>query len=196
MLERSIVDRSVGNPERIAFEAPPLLAAPLAQDAKIRRCVVHEGEWLITAGACPSLSLVEQALVDDLRRKAAHALEPERVEASRRWRKAQVQRHVKQLGISETAAEKIVERHAAGILTSNVELFFDHLGTKTVGDVLADPEAFIGETLADPIEPEYGSGKAKVFHGTGGYKGKIVVHSWAHGVSRVFKLQHDFAAVR
>ncbi len=33
-----------------------------------------------------------------------------------------------------------------------LELEFDHLGTVSVADVLADPERFIDETLADPLE--------------------------------------------
>ena len=31
MLERSIIDRTVGGPERLAFEGPPVLVDPLAQ---------------------------------------------------------------------------------------------------------------------------------------------------------------------
>jgi hypothetical protein len=34
LLERSIVDRMVGGPERLVFEGPPVLVPPLAQDAK------------------------------------------------------------------------------------------------------------------------------------------------------------------
>jgi hypothetical protein len=37
LLERSIVDRMVGAPERLVFEGPPLLEPPLAQDQESRR---------------------------------------------------------------------------------------------------------------------------------------------------------------
>ncbi len=43
LLERSIVDRMVGAPERLVFEGPPLLAPPLAQDAESRRPIATEG---------------------------------------------------------------------------------------------------------------------------------------------------------
>ena len=43
-LERSLVDRMVGRPERLVFEAPPILDAKLVQDAEVRRAVAVEGE--------------------------------------------------------------------------------------------------------------------------------------------------------
>jgi hypothetical protein len=47
LLERSIVDRSVGSPERLVFEGPPVLEPPLVQDGAAR-----EPAW--TPGALPS----------------------------------------------------------------------------------------------------------------------------------------------
>ena len=44
VLERSIVDRMVGAPERLVFEGPPILAPPLAQDAASRIPTVALGE--------------------------------------------------------------------------------------------------------------------------------------------------------
>jgi hypothetical protein len=61
MLERSIVDRSTAGPEHLCFEGPPVLVAPLAQDAAGRACVVTLGEGLDTTTACPSLTAEEAA---------------------------------------------------------------------------------------------------------------------------------------
>src|SRR5258707_2691495 len=39
LLERSVVDRMVGMPERLIFEGPPILFPPLSQDPELRRPV-------------------------------------------------------------------------------------------------------------------------------------------------------------
>jgi hypothetical protein len=46
LLERSIVDRVVGSPERLVFEGPPILDPPLDQDRAARRPFATEGEIL------------------------------------------------------------------------------------------------------------------------------------------------------
>jgi hypothetical protein len=60
LLARSIVDVTVGSPERLVFEGPPSILAPLAQDQDARRPVAHEGETLDTAAACPPLRPEEE----------------------------------------------------------------------------------------------------------------------------------------
>ena len=53
-------------------------------------------------------------------------------------------------------------------------LDFDHLGLVKVGDVLADPDRFVGETLCDPLEgAAYGRDKAKVLRAR---DGTLIVH--------------------
>ena len=47
LLIRSIVDVSVGLPERLVFEGPPLVVSPLAQDHAARQPVACEGELLV-----------------------------------------------------------------------------------------------------------------------------------------------------
>ena len=61
LLERSIVDRMVGAPERLVFEGAPVLEEPLRQNQDLRRPVVVEGEMLDTPAACPPLSVIEKA---------------------------------------------------------------------------------------------------------------------------------------
>jgi hypothetical protein len=53
LLERSIVDRVVGTPERLVFEGAPILDPPLAQDEASRRPAVSDGGALDTFFACP-----------------------------------------------------------------------------------------------------------------------------------------------
>jgi hypothetical protein len=61
LLERSIVDRMVGSPERLIFEGDPILVPPLAQDRESRRPMAVDGVPLDTLAACPPLTIVETA---------------------------------------------------------------------------------------------------------------------------------------
>jgi hypothetical protein len=49
LLERSIVDRMVGGPERLVFEGGPVLEPPLVQDTESRRPIAVDGAVLDTA---------------------------------------------------------------------------------------------------------------------------------------------------
>ena len=153
-LERSIVDRMVGGPERLVFEGGPILVKPLVQDKVRRRPVAVEGAVLDTVAACPPLSIVERARLDELKARERERLAPEMAKVRTAFIAAQAQKLVKRTGMSAKAAEQVILRQCEGVLRPEVELPFDDpkLAGCTVADVLADPEKFEGETLADPLE--------------------------------------------
>src|SRR5208283_1721337 len=74
LLDRSIVDRMVGAPERLVFEGSPVLDPPLAQDQANRQPTITEGAALDTITACPPLTMVEEAKLRDLRSKETNRL--------------------------------------------------------------------------------------------------------------------------
>ena len=163
MLERSIVDRMVGAPERLVFEGAPILVEPLAQSVEARRPDVTEGDWLDTLAACPPLTIVEKARVKELRSKATHAARRQ-IRRSARGIHRQTGRGTRETQRRVAAGgqgndPQAMRRRAAAAIV----LPFDdpELAGKTVADVLADPGSFEGETLADPLEGiEYGRCKA------------------------------------
>jgi hypothetical protein len=193
LLERSIIDRMVGAPERLVFEGPPVVDPPLHQDAAARRPTVVGGDILDTARACPPLSILEQQAFDRLRAQERQRLAPECAAKRAAWIAARKARLVAS-GMTAEAATSTLEKWTNGVLLASVELSFDDpdfAGT-TVGDVLDDPASFVGETLADPIEGiEDGRGKAKVM-----WDGGIpFIHSFAHGHVN-YKLRYDAAAMQ
>jgi hypothetical protein len=195
LLERSIVDRMVGAPERLIFEGAPVLEPPLAQDQEARRPDVADGDVLGTVSACPPLSLLETARLRELRAKAAHGLIGESAKARRAFIDKQADRIVRRTGMSRASAEEIAAKHCNGILLPTVELPFDdpELAGKTVADVLKDPGRFEGETLADPLEGiSYGKCKAKIMLRAGGTPW---INSFAHGRT-IYELKLDAAGVR
>jgi hypothetical protein len=195
LLERSIIDRMVGGAERLVFEGGPILTKPLKQDKKSRRPVSVDGGVLDTVAACPPLSIVENSKLEEAKARERQRLAPESVKARAAFIEEQVKHLAERTGKTEQAARKVIERQCEGVLHPDVVLPFDdeELAGKTVGDVLADPARFEGETLADPIEGmAYGRCKAKVMRRS---DGTPWIHSFAHGRS-IYQLKLDAAGVR
>ena len=194
LLERAIIDRMVGAPERLVFEGPPVVVEPLEQDQEARAPKITPGEVIDTRKACPDLTTTEMARFRDLKAADAYKLRDE-VEAARSaFIARQTTSIVARLGVSQTAARRIVERQCDGVLLPGVELPFDaeEFAGKTVADVFADPDRFIGATLADPLEGiEYGRGKAKIMRRP---DGSIWVNSFAHGRTS-YELKHDAPSI-
>ena len=195
LLERSIVDRVVGSPERLVFEGPPILDAPLDQDRAARRPFATEGEILDSIAACPPLSILEGARLRELRAKEAVRLKPDTQKARKIFITEQAERLALHTGIAPAAAAQIIERQCAGVLLPDIVLPFDDedLEGCTVAAVLANPGRFVDTTLADPLEGvEYGRGKAKIMRRA---DGTVWIHSFAHGRTD-YELKYTFSAAR
>ena len=195
LLERSIVDRMVGASERLVFEGGPILVPPLVQDRDSRRPVAAAGTTLDTTAACPPLTIVEKARIEELRTKEAHRLAPESARVRAAYVEQKARDIAKRTGMALPAARRVIERQCNGILLPDVALPFDdeELAGCTVGDVLADPDRFAGATLADPVEGvTYGACVAKIMRRP---DGTPWIHSFAHGRA-TYELTYDAAAVR
>jgi hypothetical protein len=193
LLERSIVDRMVGAPERLVFEGAPILVAPLQQDPKGRLPVARDGEALDTLSACPPLTVAETSRLRELKTKHAHRLAPESAKARASFVATQAKRLAERTG-GQTAA-RTINRQCDGVLLPDLVLPFDDqdLAGSTVAEVLADPLKFEGATLADPLEGiEYGACKAKIMCRADGMPW---IHSFAHGRT-VYELKLDATAIR
>jgi len=177
------------------FEGGPVLAPPLVQDKESRRPIAVDGVALDTVVACLPLSIVERARLDERKAKERERLAPEMAKARAAFVEEQAKRLVARTGMPEQAAKLVILRQCDGVLRPDVELPFDDpaLAGCTVGDVLADPERFEGETLADPLEGvSYGRCVAKVMRRA---DGTPWIHSFAHGRT-TYALKHDATSVR
>jgi hypothetical protein len=195
LLERSIVDRMVGAPERLVFEGGPVLDPPLAQDKDSRRPAVVEGDLLDTVVACPPLSIVELSQLETLRASWTHRLAGEAGKARRAFIQKQAQALAAAKRMTAGEAEKVIARQCEGVLLPDLVLPFDELelAGSTVADVIADPARFEGATLADPLEGvAYGICKAQVMRRA---DGSMWIHSFAHGRT-IYELKLNAAAVR
>jgi hypothetical protein len=181
LLERSIIDHAVAMPEHLCFEGPPPLGPGLAQDKAARMPKVVNGTWLDTRTACPPLNAIEQSRLKELQTKAAFALNAERARVRTAWLQQRTEEIASCCGLTFQAAHRIAIKHADGVLLPAIELTFADpaIATVTVGEVLADPDKYVDEPLADPWEgPSYGRQTAKVLRRP---DGSIFVNSFAHG---------------
>ena len=190
ILERSIVDTSVGSPERLVFEGAPVVVAPLVQDTSKRKAMASSAAApLDSRKAVPDLTAVEEADYQRLVAAERARLRPVAKSEQKRW----IAREGAKLGPD---GERIVKAALAKRILSgawSLEFDDDELGAVTVDAIMADPGKYDGETLADPIDGiEYGPGKAKLFVND---DGTIVINSFAHG-GRAFRLLHSAASAR
>jgi hypothetical protein len=195
LLERSIVDRMVGGPERLAFEGAPILIPPLAQDPTKRAPIVTRGSAFDTINDFPSLTVLETAKLRDLKTIEAQRVAPERAKARDAFVTKQAANLSQRTGMSTEPARRTVEKQCDGVLLPSIVLPFDDdtLQGKTVGDILADPLGFEGATMADPVQGvPYGCNRAKVLLHP---DGTPWIHSFAHGRTD-YHLAHDESSVR
>jgi hypothetical protein len=177
-LERALIDRFVGTPEHLIFEGPPILEAPLEQEA--RAAVAHDGAVLDTR-LCLPLTDGEKNELHRLRAAESDRLRPERDEARERWSISHIER-LTAGGLSEAAARARVDRWIdRKELSGPFPLPFDdpEIAGTTVEQVLAAPDKYVNKTLADPFEgADYGRDKAKLLRRA---HELLFIKSFAHG---------------
>lgn len=103
LLERSLVDVSVGSPERLIFEAAPIVELPLKRSPPPPR-LFSKGEPLAVVAA-PDMDLVQR-----LKDKAKEIIRPAARVQKKRHENDQIDRVSRTLGISKTEARGIVKQ--------------------------------------------------------------------------------------
>jgi hypothetical protein len=178
-LERSLVDKSVGSPERLIFEGPPIVEPPLVQED--RDAVAYDGTVLDSRSACPPLTAGAKNKLKKLKAAERERLKPELKAAREEWTTKHVER-LTEKGMSEAEARAQVDRWLDWKeLSGDFPLPFDDpdIAGTTVAEVLAAPDNFINETLSDPFAGlGYGRCKAKLCRRP---DGSLFIHSFAHG---------------
>jgi hypothetical protein len=152
-------------------------AAP-AQDITKRTPDVFEGEEIDTDIVVPRLSEYERERVDEAKALSAEGLGKAAAEIRAQHDRTLAEQISAKTGMPIVSARRLIAARHRGVLLPFLDLDFDHLGIVSVATVLADPERFVGDTLADPMEgADYGRCKAKVMRGDDG----LFIHSFAHG---------------
>ncbi|MCA1533858.1 hypothetical protein I6F21_14950 [Bradyrhizobium sp. NBAIM03] len=193
LLDRSIVDRMVGFGERLCFEGAAVVVPPLAQDASKRAPVAFEGDAIRSDRVVPPLTEYERHRVNEAKAASKKALGKDAAKVRDNHDQELAEKIAAKTGMPIPTAHRIVKARHSGVLYPDVELEFDHLGIVAAGAVLAAPERYVGETLADPMEGvDYGRCKAMVMRGD---DGNLIIHSFAHGRS-IYRLRYDLKSAQ
>lgn len=193
LLDRSIVDRMVGYGERLCFEGAPVIVPPLAQDAAKRVPVAVEGNAIDTTKAMLRLSEYERHRINEAKAASAKALGKSAAEVRNKHDKELAEKFSAKTGTPMPTALRLVQARHRGVLYPDVELEFDRFGIIAAGAVLTDPDRYVGETLADPMEGvDYGVCKAMVMRNA---DGELFIHSFAHGRG-LYQLRYDLKSAK
>lgn len=186
MLPRTLVDRSVGSPERLDFVAGAVCKDGLEQ--RLPEPYLHEG-GLIDTRSLSELTKAEnrrlEAILNDLREQA----KPFQASIQETYLKQETGKLAEVKKIDLDVARGVVQTRQKHILPDNDVLYFAQNNGEpvSVSEVLQAKEMYDGKSLADPLEPDYDNGsltKAKFYWNDGNPK----IHSYAHGsITYTFK---------
>lgn len=190
LLDRTIIDSSVRFGERLVFEGPPEVVPPLFQDAAARLPVAHGGEAIDTRSAIRPLTAYQAACVMRAKQRAGALLEPEAAKVRAQADQLLAKEISDKTRMPLASAMRVVAARHRGALLPHIMLDFDDLGLISVATVLADPDKYVGESLADPLEGvDYGRCKAMVLLSRDD-PAAVFINSFAHGGAR-YRLRHD-----
>ena len=165
LLERSIIDACVYQPERLDFAGGADCVAPLTQRRPQALLFNPDAGEMDTRTALPDLTAGEEAKRREIVGVLKAAAKPQSVEARGKWAEEQVGRLLAKTGDTPVSnpkrAGKLLEvyRNAAEHhdLFGEFELAMADGRLVTVGEILAEPDRYHGKRCADPLEPTYGN---------------------------------------
>jgi hypothetical protein len=192
LLTRSIVDVAVASPERLVFEGAPTLGPGLIQDFEARAAVATEGDPLASHRAASALTRAEQAKLRFLIDTAMAQKAPEAATVRAKWIEKTAPRIAERTGKPLDTVRRELEHSFAGVLLPDFELDFDDSGAGMVGNILAEPDRYIGATLRDPHEPNTQGRNCAVVQRR--HDGQLAIYSLAHGGMR-YLLSYDCTAL-
>ncbi len=189
MLKRSIIDPTVGCPERIIYEAPPILNDGIIQN---RPDPLYISGSMLDTSLTLDMTKNEEQKYQHIVTEVMNKVKPEADKVIAKYDRKQAQRLIKK-GMPEDEACEAVKARRNGILMLNDIIYLNRNKIVKVKDI---DEQHNGQTCCDPLEPSYNNWHntvAKIFMND---DGSVVVNSNAHGggVYRVEVQQQNKAA--
>lgn len=162
LLDRSIVDASVWQTNRLDFAAGAQCSPPLKQ--RRGKPLAHDGVLLDTGATLPDLTEAEKADIAAARATVKEAIKPEQEAIKLEYIEQNAIDLLESNGIDVTeqsleAARQTIGRAVnGGVLTGDFTITLADKVTKiSIGDALDNPSKYHGALTLDPLEPEYGN---------------------------------------
>ncbi|WP_243438982.1 hypothetical protein [Fundidesulfovibrio soli] len=166
ILNRTIIDAAVFQPERLDFAAGARCVPPLAQDRPDPEVFNNEATPLNTVEAIPDLTSAEQVELKALVAAAREEVAEEARSARGKWAAERLEEYKERLrergdkldAEAEEASLKAFRRAVEEQkLPSYFELSLESGERVTVGDLLREPDRYHAQRCRDPLEPDYGN---------------------------------------
>ncbi len=193
----------IKSPVDLAMRTPnqPLFQRVVLNEGLVQRKKEHIGShrgdvFLFDSRLISDLTADEQVRLAEITAELQKRIEVEAQQIRQQWIEARVDAVASVNNISRPAAAGCLQAaltngasSARFDLVPGLQIKFSS-GWVDVGELLATPGKYDGQSCADPLEPDYGSGVgvAKFFANP---NGTPVIHSHAHG-GQTFFLQPDF----
>jgi P4 family phage/plasmid primase-like protien len=190
---RTIIDPAMLRPSQPELASDCFLDNERSVVALVQRRpapVVREGPALDTRAAVPLLTSEEKehyrALVGRVKKEHAATIEEKRTACRER-----ITAKLVAGGVEAERAAKVARGALEDRLVPPATIQANDGTEVPVAEILAAPHARPGWAYRDPLEPEYGTGKAKVYVEE---DGSIIIRSFAHG-GRVLRVGYDAPTV-
>jgi hypothetical protein len=180
-LDRTLIDASVWQPERLDFAAAPVLADGLTREAPKamffnKDAPLADLQRLIAAADGSVKSAAKKQ-----REEALRASAPKRAEVQSAWVAERAPELARQRSITEDQAQAILRRACEKrTLMGDFVLLTDDGKEISVGELLDHPERWHGKRFADPLEPGYANDRRIAWANLRG-GGRPHIFSHAHG---------------
>lgn len=188
ILIKSIVDLAMKSSNQPCFEGGArLLNTAITQSRKI----VSHGTGVLRASEFTLLTASEEAEYEAVCAKLKSAVQVEADAIRAAWR-AEREAGLVAKGVDPEKAKLLLDKALdGGNLSGEFEISTDIFGIVTVADILADPAKYHEATCADPMDPDYGQDKAKIYS----MQDRPCIHSMAHGGGTTYYL-HEIQRTR
>ena len=163
LLERTIIDASVWQTNRLDFAAGADCTAPLEQ--RRGAPAVFEGELLDTVQALPDLTDAELVDLAAAKEGARDEAQPERQAMREEYKEVEARNLLEKTGVAitegtlEQAKATITRALEAGVLAGDFMVTLSDGEEVTIGEMLDSPSKYHGRLTLDPLEPEYNGRK-------------------------------------
>ena len=189
MLERTLFDMSVLSPERLIYEAKPVLDEGIGQRMRVWTHVEGRVFSEDVALTDEEITQYERHVADA--RKSAEAISIS-AELQNSHRKKQIMQLIEENNISPDEAEKRIPKRSLADLSKSTQMLDLNESVEIdgvvmlVSELVIRGEEFDGKAMPDPIEgSNYGSTTAMYYHNEGK---NPCINSHAHGVKTIYKI--------
>ena len=188
-LERTLVDASVWQPERLDFAAPPVLGPGLTRNPPPASISGEPGAWLDLRELIQCVDGTVRSRATTARKSARLVMKPALAEAREVWVE-ETAPAIAQRQARPVEEVKATLRRACNhlLLTGDFPLEAPDGSTPTVGELLDNPARWHNHRFADPLEPDYRD-DPRIAWANLRSGGRPYLHSHAHGGRRFYLLR-------